>query len=158
MCYALRMTVLQSRKNLEINSSAFVLLQFPTRLLFNVRMKTPIPYVLHDQKHLFACLYDIIQLCNIWVLHSLHQFNFSFYRFSSLWFKQFYFFINLNCYFFFGFVVHSNSHYCICSRSNNFTNCEIFERTLLAKSLVINLFNFNFIDYYLFFSLLSLHF
>lgn len=77
------------------------------------------------------------------MLHSLHKFNLSFYRFSSLGFKQFCFLVNFYCDFLFCCFVHANSNNSVCSGADYFTNCVIVHWLILAELFIITIFKLN---------------
>jgi len=67
------------------------------------------------------------------MIHFFHQFDFSFYGFTSVWLFQFVFFVNFHGDFFVGGLVKPNSYDGVCSLTNLFSNHVIVQWTFLAK-------------------------
>ena len=62
-------------------------------------MQAPTTNVFHYQNDILVSIDNLVELYDMLMLHFFHQFYFSFYAFSAVWFFQFVLFVNLKGYF-----------------------------------------------------------
>lgn len=94
------MTIAESLDDLLKNAFGIPFFKPSLWLRLEVAMKRSATHVLHDEDHVLLSVDNLIQLNNTFMLHLLHQFYFSFHRFSSIGFFKLVLLIDFQSYLF----------------------------------------------------------
>lgn len=106
MTNAFAMAILQSTDNLSVNSSCVIFIHSTIWFRLQEPMSRASSYILHNENHLVLSFYCFVQLCNMRMIKSFHEFNFPSNGFLTLDLFHLFFKVDFESYLFIWLFMH----------------------------------------------------